>query len=184
MEQLLPIAPAGKNRRNSFGPFAPICSRGSNSEQFIWSNFSKLLPREQFGAIRLLPIAPAGAIRSNSFEQLLPREQFRAISLEHLLPIAPAGAIRSNLFGPFAPRGSNSEQLVWSNCSQLLPREQFGAICLEQLLPIALAGAIRSNSFGPFAPNCSRMSNSDQFVWSNCSQKLPLEHFGEIRLEQ
>ena len=223
MDQLLPIAPAGAIRSNSFGPSATNCSRGSNSEQFIWTNCSLLLPLERFGDVRLDQLLPreAGAIRSNVFRpiapncsrgsnselfvwtncsqllrrerlsnsigsiapncsrgsnseqfvwtnlsQLLPREPFGAIHLDQLLPIAPAGAIRSDSVGPIAP--------------QLLPREQFGAIRLDQLLPIAPAGAIRSNLFGPIAPKCSRGSNSEQFVWTNCSQSLPLEQFGEI----
>ena len=135
--QLLPIAPAGAIGSNSFGPIAPNCSRGSDSELFVWTICSQLLPRERLGAIRLdqlLPNAPAGAIR--------------AIRLDLLLPIAPAGAIGSNLFGPIAPncpRGSDWEQFVWTNWSQLFPRERFGAIRLDQLLPIAPAGAIRGN---------------------------------------
>ena len=47
-------------------------------EQFVWTNCSQLLPREQFGAIRLdqlLPTAPAGAIWSHKDIQCIERVQ-------------------------------------------------------------------------------------------------------------
>ena len=228
LDQFLPIAPAAIGR-NSFGPIPLNCSSGSNWkqfvwtnstqllpgsnwEQFIWTNSTQLLPREQLGAIRLdqfLPIAPAGAIGSNSFgpipsncsrgsnweqfggvwtnsTQLLPREQLGAIRLDQFLPIAPAGAIGSNTFGPIPPncsRGSNWEQFVWTNSTQLLPREQIGAIRLDHFHQIAPAVAIGSNSFGPIPSNCSRGSNWEQFVWTNSSQLLPREQLGAIRLD-
>ena len=144
---------------NSFGPIPPNCSHGSKWEQFIWTNSTQLLPREQSGAF----------------------------SLDQFLPIAPAGAIGSNSFGPIPPncsRESNWEQFVLTNSTQLLPREQLGAIRLDQFLPIAAAGAIGSNLFGPIPPNCSRGSNWEQFVWTNSYQLLPQEQLGVIRLDQ
>ena len=186
MDQFLSIALVKAIGSNSFGPIPPNCSHGSNWEQFVWTNSSKLLPREQLRAICLdqfHPIAPAGDIGSNSFGpippnsshgskweqfvwttsfQLIRREQLGAIRLDKLLPIAPAGAIGSNSFGPIpfnCSRGSNWEQFVWTISSQLLPREQLGAFRMDQFHPIAPAGAIGSNSFGPIPPNCCRGSN-------------------------
>ena len=159
MDEFLSIALVGAIGSNSFGPIPPNCSRGSNWEQFVWTNSSQLLPREQLGAIRL--------------------DQFH--------PIAPGKAIRSNSFGPIPPncyRGSNWEQFVWTNSSQLLQWEQLGTICLDQFHPISPAGAIGINSFGPFPPNCSRGSNLKQFVWTNSYQLLPQEQLGAIRLDQ
>ena len=101
----------------------------------------------------LLPIAPAGAIRSNSFG-----------------PIAPN-----------CSRGSNSEKFVWTNCPQLLPREQFGAIRLDQLLPIAPAGAIRRNWLGTIAPTRAiRCAVTDCCIsgGSICNNSA---HFGALR---
>ena len=88
---MLPIAPAGAIGSNLFGIIAPNCHRGSEWEQFVWTNYSQLFPRERFEAIRLdqlLPIAPAFVWTNCS--QMLPRERFGAIRLDHLLPIAPA----------------------------------------------------------------------------------------------
>ena len=75
LDQLLPIAPAGAIGSNSFGPIAINYSCGSDWEQFVWNNCSQLLLRERIEAIRLdqlLPIAPAGAIGSNSFGPTAP----------------------------------------------------------------------------------------------------------------
>ena len=179
--------------------------------QFVWTNSTQLLPWDQLGAIRLdklLPIAPAGAIWSNSFgpipsncsrgsnreqcvwtnsSHLLTREQLRAIGLEQFLPIAPAGAIGSNAFGPIPLNCSserNSEQFFWTNSFQLLPRVQLRAIRLDQFLPIAPAGAIGSNSFGPISSNCSRRSIWEQFVWTYSSQLIQWLQLEAIRLDQ
>ena len=193
MDQFLPIALGGAIRSNSFGPIPPNCPCGSNSEEFVWTNSSQLLPLVQFG----------GILWTNS-SQFLPREQFGGIRLDQFLPIAPARAIGSNSFGAIPSNcsgGSNSEQFVGTNSYQLLPRKelgaihldqflpisptmQFDAIRLDQILPIASAGAIRSDSFGPIQPNCPRGSNSEEFVWTNSSQLLPLEQFGVIHLDQ
>ena len=73
LDQFLPIALAGAFGCNSFGPISLNCSSGSNWELFVWTNSIQLLPREQFGAIRLdqfLPIAPTEEIGSNSFGQI------------------------------------------------------------------------------------------------------------------
>ena len=147
LDHFLPIATAGAIGSISYGPFPSNCSRGSNWEQFVWTNSSQLLPREQLGVI----------------------------CLDQLHPISPAGAIGSNSFGPIPPnfsRGSNWEQFVWTNSNQLLPREQLGAIRLDQFHPIAPVGASGSNSLGPIPPNCSRRSIWVQFVWTNFSQLL------------
>ena len=100
LDQFLSIAPAGAIESNSFGPIPPNCSRGSNWEQFVWTNFVQLLPQEHLGAIRL----------------------------DLFIPIDPVVAIGSNSFGPIPPNcshGSNREHFVWTNSSQLLPRQQF-----------------------------------------------------------
>ena len=158
MDPFLPIAPAGAIRSNSFGPIPTNCSGGSNSEQFVWTNSS----------------------------QLLPLEQFRGIHLDQFLPIAPAGAFRSNSFGPIPTnysRGSNWEQFVWTNSYPFHPREQLGAIPLDQFLPIAPTGAIWSNSFGAIPSNCSGGSNSEHFVWTISYQLLQREELGAIHLD-
>ena len=112
------------------------------------------------------PIAPAGAIRSNSFGPIPPNcshgrnwEQFVWTNCFQLL------------------RRGNWEQLVWTTSSQLLPR-------MDQFLPIVPAGAIRSNSFGRISLNCSSGSNWKQFVLTNSTQLLPREQLGAIRLDQ
>ena len=201
LDQFHPIAPAGAIGSNSFGPIPPNCSRGSIWEQFVWTNSTQLLPREQLGEIRLdqfLPIAPMHRSNRELFvwtysSQLIRREQLGAIRLDKLLPIAPAGAIGSNSFGPIASncfRGSNWEQFVWTYSSQLLQREQLGAIRLDQLLPIAPAGAIGSNlllreqlgairldQFHPFAPAGAIGSNSFGPIPPNCSRGSNWEQF-------
>ena len=169
MDQFHPIAPAGAIGSNSFGPIPPNCSRGSNWEQFVWTNSIQLLPREQLGAICSSGSNWGQFVWTNS-TQLLPREQLGAIRLDQFLPIAPAGAIGSNTFGPIPPNCSRGSNLV--------------AIRLDQFHPIAPAGANWSNSFGPFPPNCSRGSNWEQFVWTNSIQLLPQEQLGAIRLDQ
>ena len=119
LDQFLPIAPAGAIGSNSFGPIPLNCSSGSNWKQFVWTNSSQLIRREQFGAIRLDKLLP-NCSRGRNWEQfiwtnstqLLPRELLGAISLEQFLPIAHTGAIGSNSFGPIPPncsRGSNWE---------------------------------------------------------------------------
>ena len=109
-------------RSNSFRPIASNLSRGSSSEQFVWTNCSELLPWDQLGAI----------------------------GLNELLRIANAGQIGSNWSKQIAPncsRGSNWEQLVYTNCSELLPGEQLFLINFSELLQRERLGAIGNSMY-------------------------------------